>query len=93
MAEQSRIQGMVITLVAVASQEMLIDLLEKGLKEYKQAMLLAPSEDDQKKILEGALGLPCLMILIKAHGDDPMKLIKQISDLEKVQNLIKPNLS
>lgn len=93
MSKESMIQGMLITMVAVAPQEVLIDHLQKGLEEYKQAMLLAPSEEDQKKILDGALGLPCLMILIKSCGSDPIKMIQDISDLERVKHLIKPNLS
>jgi hypothetical protein len=91
--ENSMIHGMLITLVTVAPQELLIEQLEKGLREYKEAMLLYRSEEDKKKILEGALSLPCLMILIKSCGIDPIKMIKDMSDLERVRNLIKPNLS
>ena len=80
-------------MVAIAPQELLIEHLEKGLKEYKEAMLINSSESDEIKILDGALALPCLMILIKSCGMDPIKMIKDMSDLERVRNLIKPNLS
>ena len=93
MSESSMITGMLLATVAITPLEFLIDQLEKGLSEYKQAMLLATSEEEEKKILNGALHLPCLMLLIKACEVNPMEMIKDMSELERLRNLITPNKS
>ena len=93
MSQQSMVMGMMIAMVNSAPIEFIVNQLEEGLQKYKETALCSNSDNEKKEALDKCLGMAGYMLLIKiSMNDDPMKMMKDISELDKVRDLLNHNL-
>jgi len=83
--------SIITVLATITPEEILIEMLEKKLSEYKEAKLL---NQDTKKAFE-ALSFSCTMIVAKSISrddiDKAMQLDKQAENVMKMAEALKPS--
>lgn len=88
MSHESALNAILSLLAENIPEEMLLELLQSALDEYKEIRLLNKPEKEKKDAFH-KLSTICLLILQKSSGQSAMESIEAFDKFQKVKELIK----